>query len=299
MAKVVSFINFKGGVGKTTLCIEIAAALSSQNGPFKKKVLIVDLDPQTNATLSLMRDEEWEKCVQNKKTLKDFFDACLQKKDFDLSSIIVKCAVGGNLSIIPTDIELFGMDLELAASFNPNNIEAKVFLKNTLAGIQSKYDYIFLDCPPNLYLITQNGLFASDYYVIIAEASNLSVRGIPHIYGKTKKIFDDADGIMKNFGAPALSRPSMLGIIFNRLRTISGGTSSQEAYIKRVSDTYPNKVLPSRVPQSEKIAIMPEKREPLVLSQYAADKQFVDRINSLAAEFDQRINAPAQQRSTP
>jgi chromosome partitioning protein len=68
---VVSFINFKGGVGKTTLCVEIAVALVSSNG-FKEKVLIIDLDPQTNATLSLMTENAWRDFATTKGTLRDF-----------------------------------------------------------------------------------------------------------------------------------------------------------------------------------------------------------------------------------
>jgi chromosome partitioning protein len=71
---VVSFINFKGGVGKTTLCVEIAAALASSEG-FREKVLIIDLDPQTNATLSLMTEKEWEDFAVTNGTLKNFFEA--------------------------------------------------------------------------------------------------------------------------------------------------------------------------------------------------------------------------------
>jgi chromosome partitioning protein len=227
---IVSFINFKGGVGKTTLCVEIAAALASSNG-FKEKVLIIDLDPQTNATLSVMTEKAWEDYATNKGTLKDFFEACYQDTTFDLSSIIIKEPVDykgllTNLDIIPSHIELFGMDLKLATKLEHENIKAKLFLKKALARIQNEYSYVFIDCPPNLYLATQNGLFASDYYVIVALAEYLSTLGIAHIQKSIQSIFDEASSFATDIGASKLLAPNLLGIIFNRLRNVEHGTYS-------------------------------------------------------------------------
>jgi chromosome partitioning protein len=118
MAKVVSFINFKGGVGKTTLCVETAASLV---GRIKERVLLIDLDPQTNATLSLMREDEWMAHAQAPGTLREFFSACYEDKDFDLGSIRYyydKHPDGRNLHLIPSHLELFGMDVTFAQAFN-------------------------------------------------------------------------------------------------------------------------------------------------------------------------------------
>lgn len=148
MAKVISFINFKGGVGKTTLCMETAASLA---GRFNARVLLVDLDPQTNATLSLMREDEWEAHAASKGTLRDFFQACYEGKTFDLSAIRYeydKHYLGKNLHLIPSHLELFGMDLQLATKFGHGDVRAKIFLRNALNGLATKYDFIFIDCPP-------------------------------------------------------------------------------------------------------------------------------------------------------
>ena len=85
MAVVVSFINFKGGVGKTTLCVEIAASLYKK---FNSRVLMIDLDPQSNCTLYWMTEKDWEAHTKNKGTLLNFFEAGLNEKAFDISSII-------------------------------------------------------------------------------------------------------------------------------------------------------------------------------------------------------------------
>ncbi len=168
MASTVSFINFKGGVGKTTLCVEIAAALVDK---FKERVLIVDLDPQTNATLYLMPEKAWQTHATTNGTLKDFFESYYAGGAMGLEKIRVRAPVQyqgrlTHLDLIPSHIELFGMDLRLATKFGHDNLQAKLFLKKALSAFQSEYTYIFIDCPPNLSLATQNGLFASDHYVI-------------------------------------------------------------------------------------------------------------------------------------
>ncbi len=297
MATVVSFINFKGGVGKTTLCIEIAASLASPK--FNEKVLIVDLDPQTNATLSLMTEKEWEDHAASRGTLRNYFEACYEGRDFDLSSIIVKNPVKyrdmlNNLDIIPSHIELFGMDLKLATKLGHENLKAKLFLKKALEPLQKSYTYIFIDCPPNLYLATQNGMFASDHYIIVALAEYLSTLGIAHIHKSVASIFSDASKLLADIGSTGnpLSPPSLAGIIFNRIRSIYSGTYSQEDVIRRVSNDYPNMVFNARVPQSDKIAVRAEQKIPIAVSGYAVDRQYEDRMAEAATEFYERLTRP-------
>ena len=301
MATVVSFINFKGGVGKTTLCVEIAASLAQK---FNEKVLIVDLDPQTNATLSLMTERDWEDHAAESGTLRDFFEACYESKEFGLGSIVVENPVKyrgtlTNLDLIPSHIELFGMDLRLATKLGHENLKAKLFLKKALEPLQDKYTYIFVDCPPNLYLATQNGLFASDHYLIVALAEYLSTLGIAHIQKSVGNIFTDANKLLSDIGSGAngLKQPALAGIIFNRLRTIYSGTYSQEDIIRRVTDDYPGMVFDARVPHSDKIAVRAEQKVPIAVSGYAADRVYEERIAKAAHEFYDRLTRPASGRS--
>ncbi len=301
MATVVSFINFKGGVGKTTLCVEIGASLAHK---FNEKVLVVDLDPQTNATLSLMTEKDWKDHAAQKGTLRDFFEACYEGKDFDLDSIIVKNPVKyrgtlTNLDLVPSHIELFGMDLRLATKLGHENLKAKLFLKKALEPLQEKYTYIFIDCPPNLYLATQNGLFASDHYLIVALAEYLSTLGIAHIQKSVRTIFSDAAKLLADIGSSGSSmrQPAIAGIIFNRLRTIYSGTYSQEDVMRRISTDYPEMVFNTRVPHSDKIAVRAEQKVPIAVSGYAADRVYEDRIAEAAHEFYDRLTRPSDGRS--
>jgi len=291
MAIIISFINFKGGVGKTTLCVEIAASLVRH---FNAKVLLIDLDPQTNATLSLMREDEWETHAKTKGTLREFFLACYEEKPFELSSIRYeydKHDLGRNLHLLPSHLELFGMDLQLATKFGFGETTAKIFLRKAVMGLSTDYDFIFVDCPPNIYLATQNGLFASDHYIVIALAEYLSTLGLAHIQKSISGIFNKANERLNPLGV-SIAAPSLMGIIFNRLRYVTGGTSNEESIMKRIRETYGDIVFSNWVSQSTQIAERPEQKVPIALSGYAADRRYEQQIRQLAQEFYERITRP-------
>ena len=292
MAIIVSFINFKGGVGKTTLCVETAASLS---GRFGTRVLLIDLDPQTNATLSLMREDEWETHSSTNGTLRDFFAACYEGRPFDLSTIRVqyeKHYLGKNLHFLPSHLELFGMDLQLATKFGHGDIQAKVFLKKAIEELSSEYDFIFIDCPPNIYLATQNGLFASDHYVVVALAEYLSTLGLAHIQKSITGIFEQANQFLQGISGASIAAPSLMGIIFNRIRYVSGGTSNEKSIMERIKDEYGDAVFGHYVSQSTQIAGRAEEKVPIALSGYAADRKYEQQMREVAEEFYERVTRP-------
>jgi len=300
MATVVSFINFKGGVGKTTLSVELAASLYKK---FNSRVLMVDLDPQSNCTLYWLNEAGWEKQINAKGTLLSFFEACLDDKQFELASIIATptrfskspwyqqfdLKLNRGIKVIPSDMRLFGVDLRLAQRYGFENPKAQLFLRKALAPLDSQYDFIFIDCPPNIYLATQNGLFASQYFVIVALAEYLSTLGIAHIQGSIDSLFSAANSIL---GSEAFKRPTLAGIVFNKVRYLSGGTQSQEDFIKRIRLKYPDAVFKAYVSQSDKIAQRPAQSEPIALSDYAVDQKYTDQIHAVAEEFYDRITRP-------
>lgn len=292
MAKVVSFINFKGGVGKTTLCVETAASLA---GRFNAKVLLIDLDPQTNATLSLMYEKEWESHAANKGTMRDFFSACYDGTPFDLTSIryeYTKHPLGKNLHLLPSHLELFGMDLQLATKFGHQNIQAKVFLRNALKQLSSQYDFILIDCPPNIYLATQNGLFASENYLVVALPEYLSTLGLAHIQKSITGIFDQSNELLKNLSGHSIGAPSLTGIIFNRVRYEARGTSNEEAIMSLIRQKYNDTVFTHWVSQSTLIPERAEQKVPIALSGYAVDRKYEQQVRNVAEEFYDRITRP-------
>lgn len=300
MATVVSFINFKGGVGKTTLSVELAASLYKK---FNSRVLMVDLDPQSNCTLYWLNEADWERQINDKGTLLSFFEACLDDKPFDISSIIATptrfakapwyqqfdLRLNRGIKLVPSDMQLFGVDLKLAQRYGFENPKAQLFLKKALAAIDNQYDFIFIDCPPNLYLATQNGLFASQYYVVVALAEYLSTLGIAHIQASINSVFSAANNII---GTVTFKKPLLAGIVFNKVRYLSGGTQSQEDFMSRIRAKYPKSVFNSYVSQSDKIAQRPAQSEPIALSDYAVDQKYADQIHAVAEEFYDRITRP-------
>lgn len=158
----ISFINMKGGVGKTTTVVEIGTILAKVH---KKKVLIIDLDPQTNATFSLMGIKEWEK-IKDNATIADVLGMnkgySSRDGDYDINSAIVEnvCGIKG-LDLIPSHIELTFLDLDLSGQAG-----REIILQNQLQNCNKDYDYILIDCPPNLTLAPQNALVVSDYIIV-------------------------------------------------------------------------------------------------------------------------------------
>ena len=183
-ATVISLINLKGGVAKTTTTVQLAECLASE---FGKKVLVIDLDPQTNATISLIKEEKWEKLKDNHQTLFDLFNDKLEKQStFDLSSAIQRGVSNlnlPNLDLLASSIQF--IDIQDSLGDIPKNVHHTInpmeVLKSCIHRELENYDYVFIDCPPNLGYITKNGIEISDYYLIPTIPDTLSTYGIPQI----------------------------------------------------------------------------------------------------------------------
>ena len=125
MAEIASFINYKGGVGKTTLAVETAATLAREHG---FKVLVMDLDPQTNASFYLMTEEGWRVWAEQKGSLKEILQSAIRDEPFDASQVIRE-NLHDCLDLLPSHLDLLPMDLELAAKWGAQSTEAKMILR--------------------------------------------------------------------------------------------------------------------------------------------------------------------------
>lgn len=184
MAKVVSLINLKGGVGKTTTTVQLAECLVSE---FGKKVLVVDLDPQTNATISLIDEEKWEELDAAGQTLAQLFlDRIDRTSVFQLQEAIQPSVSNlglTRLSVLPSSIRFIDIqdrihEVSPRSGFALNPMEV---LQSALRPKLPDYDYVLIDCPPNLGFITRNGIEISDGYLIPTIPDTLSTYGIPQI----------------------------------------------------------------------------------------------------------------------
>ncbi len=170
MGKVISIVNQKGGVGKTTTSVNLSASL----GVLEKKILLIDADPQANATSSLGVNLNDEK---NTKTFYEVLENTISIKDSILSTD------SPNLDIIPSSIDLVGAEIELV---NVNDREK--MLSNQINLIKSDYDFIFIDCPPSLGLITINCLSASDSVIIPIQCEYFALEGLGKLMNTIRQI---------------------------------------------------------------------------------------------------------------
>lgn len=202
--KIISFINYKGGVAKTTSTYHIGCWLAERKG---KNVLLIDIDPQTNLTFLCASVERWKERKSETGTIADMYKRFLDAKPLNVEQYVWKTPICirpeqylSKIDLIPCDIDLIGKDVGSGkiAGADPSMetlkknagqfLQDRSFLVQAIGEIKNHYDYILIDCPPNLFLMTQNALLASDYYVITAIPDHLSTIGLNTLIGKTKEI---------------------------------------------------------------------------------------------------------------
>lgn len=201
----ISVINLKGGVGKTTLSVALAEFLSDQ---FDKKVLAIDVDPQTNLTVSLIPEADWQTRNAAGQTLCQLFKDKLDGTAiFNLDSAIVKGVSnlhGGipNLHLLPSSIDFVQIQdrlVNIGAGTHYTVAPASV-LSGAVGPRLRDYDFVLIDCPPNLGIVTLNALNISDYFLIPVIPDLLSTYGIPQIISRVAEFSRNSARTVKALG---------------------------------------------------------------------------------------------------
>ena len=229
--KVIAIANRKGGVGKTTTAINIATAMAA----IGKKVLVFDLDPQGNATTSIGVDKR--KCEYSS------YDVLINNTDAELA--VKQCEIP-NFYILPSKPELAGAEIELI------DVEKREFvLRRALMELNGKYDYVLIDCPPSLNLITINALVAANSVIIPLQCEFLALEGLTDLVkniNQIKKIFN-----------PGLKVQGIILTMFDRRNNLSSMVE------KDVRQYFGELVYQTVIPRSVRISEAPSHGKPILI----------------------------------
>ena len=230
--KVISIFNQKGGVGKTTTCINLSAYLAMQG----YRILNIDIDPQGNTTSGLGIDKE--------KLEASIYD--ILTSDIEIDNVIKKCELIDNFFIVPSTIELAGAEVELINKENRENI-----LKNSLKKLKAKFDFIFIDCPPSLGLLTVNALTASNSVIIPIQCEFYALEGVGQLVNTVQLITESLNRNLK-----------IEGVIMSMC---DGRTNLSTQVISEVKKYFKDKVYKSTIPRNIRLAEAPSFGLPIVL----------------------------------
>jgi chromosome partitioning protein len=231
MGKIIAVANQKGGVGKTTTSVNLAAGLAVE----ERRVLLIDADPQGNATSG--------SGIPRTTTRKTLYNAMVMEEP--LENIILPTELP-LLFVLPSDKNLAGAEVELVET---KNREYKI--KNLLVDIKSTFDYIIIDCPPSLGLLTLNGLTAADSLLVPIQCEYFALEGVT-------ELFDTLARLRRGLN-PKLTIEGLLLTMYDERTNLSA------AVAKDLRDFYGSQVLKTVIPRNVRLAEAPSYGKPIIL----------------------------------
>lgn len=230
MGKIIAFANQKGGVGKTTSAVSVAACLGVKG----KKVLLVDIDPQGNASSGL---------GVNKRQVKLSTYDLLVSDEASTEEVVLKTAFQ-NVDVLPANIQLAGAEIELVEIENRTHR-----LKQALLEIKDRYNYIIIDCPPSLGLITLNALTASNTILIPIQCEYYALEGLSQLIATLRQV--------KRLYNPDIEIEGIL------LTMYDGRLNLTMQVVDEVKKHFPNKVFKTVIPRNVKLSEAPSYGQPV------------------------------------
>jgi chromosome partitioning protein len=245
MAIIMTVANQKGGVGKTTTVVNLGAALAEQ----QQRVLLIDLDPQSALSITVgINSDELDETIYN--VLVDGLS--IQDTIFDIAP---------NLDVIPANIDLAGAEMELISAFSRESI-----LRDNINPLRPQYDYIIIDTPPSLGLLTLNALTASDEIIIPLQAEYMALRGMRFLLEMIVRVRERIN--------PNLTVRGILGTMYK------GGALHSEEVMDEIRSIFGDKVFPVVIKRSISFAEAPVAQLPII--QYEPDHEGAQAYRKLA-----------------
>ncbi|MEU6129552.1 AAA family ATPase [Saccharopolyspora sp. NPDC047091] len=268
--RIVAVMNYKGGVGKTTLTANLGAVAASRG----LKVLLLDLDPQTNLTFSFFPVDDWHERIRNEHTIKRWFDGDAPGREFSLAELVLTPEPvnrlvghsGGRLDLISSHLGLINIDLQLAAHLGGTTtldssqrrfLELHGCLRRGLQDERfSEYDLVLIDCAPNFGIVTKTAIVASEQILVPAKADYLSTLGLEYLAGSCDELKRDFNNFAHHnggFGGHRPITPEILGVVFTMVQIYSQQpTAAHHEYIQEVKQNPEMPVLHNMVRNSTK-----------------------------------------------
>ncbi len=302
--KIVSVINYKGGVGKTSLTANLGAELAWRG----QRVLLIDLDAQASLTFSFISPDDWRRRYELDRTIKAWFDAMETGASVKLRDLVEtpariasKLGGRGSLDVIYSHLGLINVDLELAMHLtgatmaqsrrNFLTVHKRLHLGLSDRKLQNEYDICLIDCPPNFNIVTKTAIVASDYILVPTKPDQLSTLGIDYLVKSIHQLVNDYNEFVSSPNGPAEEpiNPKILGIVFTMIQEYGGvPISAQRAYIHKIRQDSGLNVFKSYITHNTTIfADAPAYGVPVVLSHAGnySHQKVVAGLEQVATEF--------------